>query len=383
MEYSLILDSSIQNADLLYACGFSASDPFLYFSTDKEKGIVVSELEYDRAVTESKNDIKVILAKELIDKKIKTTPINVITALNKKYHSPTWNVPYNFSYGLSQLLTKKGINLKVTEKENATIFFPERKIKSAEEISACRNGLKIAERAMQIVYDTLSKSKIENSGKLIFNGEILTSEYMKTLLGIEILKSGGSSDHTIVSCGIDAAQPHNTGNGPLFANETIVVDIFPRILEPINKELPSGYWGDITRTFVKGKATSEMTKMYNAVKEARNYCQDMIKPGMTVTEPFHKAMEILKQHGFNTGTDSKGRQYGFFHGLGHGVGLEIHELPTLSPRGNGKLEIGEIITVEPGLYYPDIGGIRLENMGVITEDGFEAFNTFSNILEIQ
>ena len=383
MKNSLIYDSSSKNSDLLYASGFTASDNFLYFSSNTVKGIVVSELEYDRAITECKKDITVLLGKDLIGKTKKNTPLNLISALNEKYNSPIWYVPYNFPYALAKTLEKNKIKLKV-ENINSSIFFPERIIKTEIEIAACKNGLNIAENAMKIVYQTLQNSKIDNSNRVIFQDKILTSEYLKTLIGIEILKSGGSSEHTIVACGNDAAQPHNTGSGPIFANETIVVDIFPRILEPLDKNLPNGYWGDLTRTFVKGKASTEIKNMFLAVKEARNYSQDIIKPGIKLVEPFNQAMEILKKHGFNTGSDAKGRQYGFFHGLGHGVGLDIHESPSLSPRGGeGILQENQIITVEPGLYYPEVGGIRLENMGKITKNSFEPFNSLPDILEIQ
>jgi len=384
-EAELIYAHSSGDADMLYASGFFASDPFLYFSVDGIKYIVISELEYDRAVLESHKNIVVLKADNFFKSKTKNkTSTKLIAKIQNHYNIDTFTVPESFPLGLAETLREEKIHLKVRKNKSNTpnAFFKTRAFKNDEEIYACSNGLLIAEKAMEKAYIVLAESKINSKGHIVYNEKELSSEYLKTVIGCEILKNGGVAEHTIVSCGKDSAQPHNSGQGILKANQPIVIDIFPRITAPLGKSIMSGYWGDITRTFVKGKASDMVKKMYHAVKTARDICQDIIKPGETCGIAYYKACEILESFGFKTGS-SKNGSYGFFHGLGHGVGLEIHEYPSLSPRcANARLESGHIITVEPGLYYPDTGGVRLENMGVIAINGFEPFNKFPDTLEI-
>jgi len=382
MKAEFIYGASNINADMLYACGFFASDPFVYFSVKNKKYIVVSELEYDRAKMESHSEVTVLKSDNffLTGEKNKNTE-RLLAAIMKKFQISSFTVPENFPLGLAQKLENAKIPVDVKYTSPAP-FFHSRAVKTKQEIDACSNGLATAEKAMQKVYSILSASTVENNGNLVFDGSHLTSEILKTAIGYEILKNGGIAEHTIVACGKDSAQPHNTGKGILKANTTIVVDIFPRITDPVSEKILKGYWGDITRTFVKGKACKKIKNMYNAVKEARDRCQEMIRPGIKCGDVYNLACEILKSQGFTTG-EGKNGSYGFFHGLGHGVGLEIHEFPSLSPRNADIiLEEGHIITVEPGLYYPEIGGIRLENMGVVEANSFRPFNTFPDILEI-
>ncbi len=174
---------------------------------------------------------------------------------------------------------------------------------------------------------------------------------------------------------MQSAKPHCKGSGILKAHEPIVIDIFPRLAS-------SGYWGDLTRTVVKGSAPEIVKKAFNAVLEAREKAKEALKAGVIPAEIHQLATDILTQHGFHTGADEQGN-YGFFHGLGHGVGLETHEAPRLSSGNFTPLKGNEIITVEPGVYYPQWGGIRLEDMVVIRPDGAECLNKIATFLEIE
>jgi Xaa-Pro aminopeptidase len=189
-----------------------------------------------------------------------------------------------------------------------------------------------------------------------------------------MMRLGGSSDFTIAACGSQASEPHNSGSGPIYANKTIILDIFPRVHK-------TGYWGDLTRTVVKGKASPIVTKAYNAVYEAREFAKTLIKPGAIPADIHNAAKNIMEKQGFKTGRQN-GRNFGFFHGLGHSVGLEIHEKPALSPSGKEPLKGGEVLTVEPGLYYCEWGGIRLEDIVVVTSDGCRCLTQIENFLEI-
>ena len=202
----------------------------------------------------------------------------------------------------------------------------------------------------------------EVSDKLILaQGELLTSEILRSEIDVAMVRRGMLPTGTICAGGAQAAQPHNTGSGPLRADWPIVMDIFPRSAE-------SGYWGDLTRTVVKGRASELVRRAYDAVLSARELGKSLVKVGAIPAEIHLAAARKMEEAGFRTGRSDKA-DFGFFHGLGHGVGLDIHEAPRLSPRNRIPLRGGEIVTVEPGLYYPEWGGIRLEDLMYVSPDG--------------
>jgi Xaa-Pro aminopeptidase len=169
------------------------------------------------------------------------------------------------------------------------------------------------------------------------------------------------SRDTIVAGGTQAADPHEKGHGPLRAHEAIVIDIFP-------KHQDHGYWGDLTRTVVRGRATAGLRRMYHAVRMAQSAALNAVKPGVRCATVHRRAAAELEMRGFKT-TTVDGRRVGFIHGTGHGVGLEIHERPSLG-LGKDRLKSGHVITIEPGLYYPEHGGIRIEDTIVVTHKGW-------------
>jgi Xaa-Pro aminopeptidase len=153
-----------------------------------------------------------------------------------------------------------------------------------------------------------------------------------------------------------------TGTGPLKADEPIVIDLFPC-------EEKTGYYADMTRTVVKGEPSTEIRDMYTALREAKQMGISQVKAGVSGAVIYQSVVDFFKDHGYESDTR------GFVHNLGHGVGLQVHELPTVGPAGK-ELKAGSVITVEPGLYYPGIGGVRLEDIGEITKKGFNNFTKF-------
>ena len=377
MPAKLIFASSDKSADMLYATHFIASDPFIYFEADRRKGIIVSALEYSRAVNEVKPGIEVFELSDIIKNNKSPLPKDIMVKLHDIFPYNEWLVPNDFPFSIGKYLEKNDLDIKPVD----SFLFPKREIKQSNEIKALKNALKIAENAMQKAVDLLAESTINNDKTLSLNGKILTSETLKIAIGIEILKGGGIADNTIVSCGKDSSEPHNSGSGPIYANQTIVIDIFPRIMEPINSTLPSGYWGDITRTFVKGKASPIVKNAYHAVKLARDGAENYAQAGIIPSDIHKFAQKVLKDCGFKTEKANNINQ-GFFHGLGHGVGLEIHEKPNISLKNSTPLKKNEVITIEPGLYYPQWGGVRLENMVKIEKDGRKILTNFPDNLEI-
>ena len=199
-------------------------------------------------------------------------------------------------------------------------------------------------------------------GILYLGKNPLTSERVRFAMHSYLLEQGYQANDTIVSCGKETALPHKTGTGPLFSGEPIVIDVFP-------KSVTSGYFTDMTRTVSKGIPAADIAEMYQAVREAQDLATAMLRPGVTGAEVHQSVVEYFRDHGFESGAE------GFTHNLGHGVGLDVHELPVLGPAG-GKLKQGNVVTIEPGLYYPKIGGVRLENIGIIRREGMDCITRF-------
>jgi len=379
MPAKLIYASSNKCADMLFSSGFIACDPFIYFAVDNREGIIVSALEHGRAVNEVNPDIKVYEISDIMGTETPYAPVkDIVLKLTEMFPGNEWQIPADFPYSLGCFLQSKNVDINCIEGR----FFPERETKTPEEVRALSNAMRVAEKAMQKAADMIAESKYDNSGMLRLNKEILTSELIKTEIGSEIIRGGGITEHIIVACGKHASEPHNTGSGPLYADTPIAIDIFPRIMEPADNTLSAGYWGDITRTFVKGKAPEIVKDAYRAVKLARDGSEDMIKEGVIASDVHKFAQKILNDCGFVT-EKVNGVNRGFFHGLGHGVGLEVHEAPSLSLRNSQPLKAGDVVTVEPGVYYPEWGGVRLEDMIVVREKECEILTQFPDCLEIE
>jgi Xaa-Pro aminopeptidase len=160
----------------------------------------------------------------------------------------------------------------------------------------------------------------------------------------------------------------------LRANEPIILDIFPRSQK-------TGYFGDITRTVVRGQAGEAVRKLYDTVFHGQKIALQKISAGISTSEIHQCVQQFFVQRGYATGKRN-GRMEGFFHGTGHGLGLEIHESPRMGATSPGALRAGQVVTVEPGLYYPGIGGVRLEDVVLVTPDGAKNLTRFEKVLEI-
>jgi Xaa-Pro aminopeptidase len=229
------------------------------------------------------------------------------------------------------------------------------------------------EAAMAAAETLIATAEIGDGGELVHGGEPLTSERVKQEIEITLLRHGRALDETIVACDADGADPHNRGSGTLTADDLIVVDIFPR-----DKE--TGYFGDMTRTFVRGEPNDEAKRRYEVTHEAFETALNAVEPGVTGAEVHDAVCDVIEDAGYDTLRSDPSADTGFIHSTGHGVGLDIHEQPSLSPTG-GELEPGHVITIEPGIYDPDIGGVRIEDLIVVTEDGYENLTEYRIGLE--
>ena len=348
----LLIGSGESSPEIRYLTGISTPDDFLCFETASRVTALMSKLEISRARSCAKPEVAV-----LPEGDFGQTRVEIISAFAKSIGTDTFEVPPAFPLGLADKLRAAGLKLYVSEVD----FCPQRRHKEEDELQAVIASQRAGEAGFARAVELLKESVIGQDNLLFWNNEALTSEILRAEIDSNILKHNALPTGTICAGGKQSAQPHNQGSGLLYAHTPIVLDIFPR-------SSVSGYWGDLTRTVVKGKAPDIVRRAYEAVKAAREYAKSRIALGVECASLHRDAESILDKHKFFTGVNN-GEPFGFFHGLGHGVGLEIHEAPRLSPRSKDVLKGGEIFTVEPGVYYPEWGGIRLEDLIYLGKDG--------------
>jgi Xaa-Pro aminopeptidase len=371
-ENLLIIASSEKDADLYYATKFIAPDAFVFAQVRGKKHILVSDLEIDRAKKQARVHgvfSTSQLAAEYKQKHKKACSfIDLVLYFLKILKIKSVLVPGNFPIQYYVPLRHAGLQIQY----KSGIFFEERLFKDREEIAAITRALRATEKAAYEAIRTLKKSVIRKN-KLFFRGKILTSEILKRIIHRTLLEEGYAGEHTIVSCGHQTIDPHDQGSGPLYAHQPIIMDIFPRSEKTL-------YYADFTRTVVRGKAAPQLKKIYAAVKSGQDIAFRMIRGGIA-TKKVHASIQArFTQLGFNTGVKN-GRMQGFFHSTGHGLGLELHEPPRISV-GSDILKSGQVVTVEPGLYYKGVGGVRLEDVVVVTKTGCKNLTKFPRKLEI-
>ncbi len=368
----LIVAASERDANLYYATRFLAPDAFVFFQTATQKVMLMSDLELDRAKAQATVDV--VLSYSAYEKQLKdrgmTEPkgVDIITAVLQEFGITDLIVPTNFGIELADGLRERGFRLS-TRKEP---FYPERAIKSAEEVQYIAQTMRATEEALGHAIEVIRAADIYK-GQLYYDGKPLTSESIKKLINVKLMEHDCVAQHTIVACGDDACDPHNEGSGPFRAHEAIVMDVFP-------KSSQTGYYADITRTVVKGKPSDALRRVYDTVREGQEMGLQMVKAGASGKAIHSAIQELFERAGYQTGVINE-RMQGFFHGTGHGVGLEIHEPPRIS-RLEDTLQSGHVVTVEPGLYYLGIGGVRIEDTVLVTDHGCENLTTFPKFFEV-
>ncbi|HZD42123.1 MAG TPA: M24 family metallopeptidase, partial [Terriglobales bacterium] len=234
-------------------------------------------------------------------------------------------------------------------------------------------SLRVAKLGLDAGIRALKRTKIGRDGYLYLRGSRLTSEILKTIVNTTIMAQSSLPSHTIISSGNQCVDPHHEGSGPIRAHTSIIFDIFPR-------SQITGYFGDLSRTVVRGRASDKLKKMYATVQAGQQLGFDMIRHGADGKEIHEKILGLFKARGFETGK-MNGRMQGFFHGTGHGLGLDIHEAPRIAPV-EATLQKGHVVTVEPGLYYLGSGGVRLEDVVLVTSGGNRNLTNCPQFLEI-
>lgn len=374
----ILFHADAHDPDMLYFSRFSAFDPYLAFSHNGKKIGISHSMEYQRMLLESDfdevlllNDVQSSAAKQLgVADYRKISISQQVQQIAKKYGIKEFRVGSRFPAGLAFELHAAG--LKISPEADGDLL-PERIIKTASEIEALRKGNAASAAGFKAVRKALMESKIKGE-TLIHQGRELTSERLRELISVAALEQGAIALHTITAGGDQACDCHNAGSGPIRPNELIVVDIFPRRPE-------DGYWGDMTRTFLKGKASDAQKKLVRTVKKAHTLGIELIKPGVSGGNVHNAIQAFFDKEGYVTERDCP-EPKGFFHGLGHGIGLEVHEAPFMRATADWKFKAGMTVTVEPGLYYKGLGGVRIEDTIHVTPGGNELLSSSSYQWEI-
>ena len=368
----LLVAASEGDANMLYAVGFFVPDPFIFFQHREKKFAVLSDLEIDRAKKQA--HVHRVLALSLYQRKLRqlgkpAAMIDVLDLIFRERGIRSLIVPANFSALLSDQLRAKGFSVQIRRDP----FWAERETKNRVEVAQITESLRIARLGLEAGIRMLKRTQTKRDGYLYVNGTRLTSEMLKTAVNTKIMAQGWLPSHTIISSGNQCVDPHHEGSGPIRANSSIIFDIFPR-------SQYNGYFGDLSRTVVRGRASDKLKEIYATVQAGQQIGYEQIRHGVNGKEVHQNILALFESRGFHTGRIN-GRMQGFFHGTGHGLGLDIHEPPRIAPV-DAILRAGHVVTVEPGLYYLGIGGVRLEDVVVVTAKGNRNLTDCPQFLEI-
>jgi len=355
--------------DVYHATRFLAPDPVIALEGIEELVLVVSSLEEGRARKESRATTVVNMnefgAQELSARGISGTEF--WATLMKRFLDARSirrvSVPPYFPLAGADRLREMGVELVV-----ANDLRERRRVKRPDEIDAIEAAQRATEAAWREGVDAIRRAKMRPDKTLELDGAVFTAERLRAIVEAALLARGYASDGAICAPGAQAADPHQIGTGPLHAGEPIVMDIFPQ-----HKQ--TRYWADMTRTVSKGEPPAAIRKIYDVVMRAQDAGITALRPGVTGREVHELVEDIIWEAGYDTLRPGQKKDpadptpRGFIHSTGHGVGLEIHEAPAIARSGTKPLLVGDVVTIEPGVYDPVIGGVRLEDMLVITETG--------------
>lgn len=359
----LLVGDSETNQNLYYKTHFLAGDPFVYFEHGDRRVLVVGGMERGRAEKESiVPEIRTFedfnfrqLVSELGDRtRAFATMLQRLTE-----GAGEITVEGTFPVMYADALRAQGVTLRVDN----DLLDTERRTKSEEEVDAIERAQAATERAVAHAFEILSSSETHDS-ILHYNGVPLTAERLRTEIETLLVRDGMVPVTPIVAPGPGASDPHWLGEGPIRAGQAIVFDVFPR-------DKASRYYADMTRTVVRGEPEPQLQAMFDAVVAGQEAAFGMIRAGANGREVHEATAQAMRDAGFDREDD--GPRY--IHSTGHGVGLNIHEGPGLGTRDD-ELREGDVITVEPGLYDPEIGGVRMEDMVVVTADGYRNLTNF-------
>jgi Xaa-Pro aminopeptidase len=378
MDAILIVGDTVRNPELRHEVPLGIPDPFLYAELDGRRVVVVNSMEATR-VEALGTGLEVRPTEEFGIDEIRRSGVDVHEAA-RELHARTVEglgieratVPRDFPVGFADALRTRGVELIVDQR----LFDDRRRRKSEHELTGIRRAQKAAEAGVAVARALLARAESMNGG-LALDGEPLTCELLKEHVQAEFLRHGAVAEEMIVSHGPQTAVGHDMGSGPIGADDVVLLDLFPVDLE-------SACYADLTRTFVVGDMPGELRQWHALCREALDLAVAEVRPGANGGAIHRLVSEFFAERGFSTQlTKPEGEvlRDGFYHGLGHGVGLQVHEAPGLGMLGQ-ELVAGDVITIEPGLYRFGFGGVRVEDLLLVTDDGYERLTDCPYDLEV-
>jgi Xaa-Pro aminopeptidase len=370
MSDILIYADSIHGAEMRHEVPVPVPDPFLYVERDGARHAVVTSFEIPRLepLGIDVHPLEEFGSDDLIAQGLPRHEVVMQTHVRAVGELGVTEavVPYDFPFDLADRIRATGVELK----PDKDYFSQRRRVKTETELEGIRRAQRGTEAGMAAARDMLRAAEPSN-GVVMLDGEPLTSERIKARIIGVFNEHELVSDEMIVAHGGQAASGHDMGSGPIAPGEAVVVDLFPRDRE-------TGCYADMTRTFVVGEIPDELAEYHRLVQEALERSLDAVKAGAEGRKVYELVCDVFHEAGYPTQLSKRPGEVlasGFFHGLGHGVGLEVHEPPSLS-RDPSTLVAGDVVTLEPGLYREGWGGVRLEDLVLVTDDGAENLTDF-------
>ena len=365
----MIFADTMHSPELRHEVPVAVPDPFLYIERNGDKHAVLTAFEVERVQEAGiqAHPIEEFGWDELAGKGPREQQVLLLyERAVEQLGIEDAIVPPGFPVQLADRLREKGV--KVTP--DPELFATRRRVKTAAELDGIRRAQRGTEAGMAAARDMLRAAE-PSDGVVTLEGEPLTCERIKTSITEVFIDHGLVSDAMIVAHGAQGAVGHDMGSGPIAPGESVVIDLFPRDLE-------SGCYADMTRTYVVGEISDELSEYHRLVHEALLTSLEAVRAGAEGQELYRLVCDIFHEAGYPTQLSKQEGEVlssGFFHGLGHGVGLAVHEQPWLS-RDPSRLVAGDVITLEPGLYRQGYGGVRLEDLVLVTQDGGENLTSF-------
>lgn len=375
----LIFSDTETSPDLRHEVPLEVPDPFLYAEVDGTRHVVITRMEMPRladlGLPIQLHPMEEFGSDDLHHQGFAPEAVEdrVLIRFCKQYGIEQAAVPDAFPVRTADALRAASIALHPDQH----IFTERRRVKTSGQLEGVRRAQQAASAGMAAVADLIRRA-YAHDGVVVVDEEPLTSERLQRTLLLTFLQHDATANEVIASHGPQAAVAHEAGSGAVLPGESIVVDIWPR-------DIASGCHTDMTRTFVFDDPPTHLVEWHQIVRQAQVAAIDAIRPGVAVRTVYDRACEVIEAAGHPTGRSKEpgiSLDHGFYHGLGHGVGLEVHEAPMIGRTATTELVDGDVITIEPGIYYPGIGGCRLEDTLVVTADGAENLTTFSYDLTV-
>ena len=376
----LIHADSMRDADMFVATGVPCTDPYTYIETDGRRIIITNALEVDVMRRDSTageiwtdDDFGI---RELVRGGMEPhqAQMESVRRSVEKAAVGAVAVPPTFPVGLADYLREHG----VTVTPDRELFEARRRLKTERQIEGIRAAQRATEAAFAAARELIGSASPGGDG-LVAGGETLPGERVREEIVSVLRAHGCEGEPPIVGAGPGGARVHDLGSGPIQPGQSIIIDVFP-------KDSASRFCADMTRTFCFGEAPDQLRHMHAVVLESLKRSTDEIRPGVPGSRPWEVACDVIEAGGFRTTrglAEGERLEEDFFHGLGHGVGFDVHEAPYMGMGGSPSLDAGDVVTNEPGVYRKDFGGVRLEDLILITADGNEVLTDFDYELEIR